>query len=95
MHPKALWGLWGVTLPTFHEPEGRANRRELKSETSNNQYPTPNIQWPGWRIGRWMLDVYLAFPLVDEFYKNQMADFRPAAGGDTAKILRKARWVGR
>jgi hypothetical protein len=43
----------------------------------------------------WMLDVYLASPLVNGFYKNQIDDFRPAAGGGAAKILRKARWVGR
>jgi len=42
-----------------------------------------------------MLDVFLASPLVDGFYKNQIDDFRPAAGGGAAKILRKARWVGR
>jgi hypothetical protein len=35
MHWKTLPALWGVTLPTFHEPEGRSSRRELKLETSN------------------------------------------------------------
>ena len=62
---------------------------------SSWKHRTPNIQWPGWRIGRWMLDVFLASPLVDGFYKNQIDDFRPAAGGGAAKILRKARWMGR
>jgi hypothetical protein len=54
MHPKTWQGLWGVTLPTFHEPEGQSSRRDLKLETSNNPHPMLNIQWPGWRIGRWM-----------------------------------------
>jgi hypothetical protein len=37
-----------------------------------------------------MLDVNLASLLEDGLYKNQMDDFSPAAGGSTAKILRKA-----
>jgi hypothetical protein len=58
--------------------------------TSSWKHPTSNAQFSSQAIGCWVFDVYLASPLVDEFYKNRMGSFKPAAGGDTAKILRKA-----
>ena len=66
-----------------------------KHRTPNIQRPTSNGLAGELGVGCWMLDVFLASPLVDGFYKNQIDDFRPAAGGGAAKILRKARWVGR
>jgi hypothetical protein len=84
--PESGRALWGVTLPT--------RIGNIEHSTFNAQHPM--TEKPGVRYS--MLNVFKFIrlpPGATGFYKNRMGSLRPAAGRDTAKKLRKARWVGR